>query len=61
LDLYDMLDREIPLTQVLERKVRHAAVTGFPFVKRTTFSQPDTTRMRRKSVGIEGAAARGCR
>lgn len=33
LDLYDMLDREIPLTQVLERKVRHAAETGFPFIQ----------------------------
>ena len=33
LDLYEMLDREIPLTQVLERKVRRAAETGSPFVR----------------------------
>lgn len=33
LDLYEMLDREIPLTQVLERKVRCAAETGSPFVR----------------------------
>lgn len=33
LDLYDMLDKEIPLTQVLERKVRHAAETGSPFIQ----------------------------
>jgi hypothetical protein len=31
LDLYEMLDHEIPLTQVLERKVRKAAETGMPF------------------------------
>jgi hypothetical protein len=33
LDLYEMLDREIPLNQVLERKVRRAAETGAPFVR----------------------------
>lgn len=33
LDLYEMLDRELPLTQVLERKVRRAAETGSPFVR----------------------------
>lgn len=32
-DLYDMLDREIPLNQVLERKVRRAAETGMPFLR----------------------------
>ena len=33
LDLYEMLDREIPLTQVLERKIRRAAETGSPFLR----------------------------
>src|SRR5690606_20880485 len=33
LDLYDLLDREIPLNQVLERKVRRAAETGTPFLR----------------------------
>ena len=33
LDLYEMLDREIPLNQVLERKVRRAAETGAPFMR----------------------------
>lgn len=33
LDLYEMLDRAIPLTQVLERKVRRAAETGAPFMR----------------------------
>ena len=33
LDLYDMLDREIALTLVLERKVRRAAETGSPFIR----------------------------
>jgi hypothetical protein len=33
LDLYEMLDREIPLNQVLERKVRKAAETGMPFLR----------------------------
>jgi Restriction endonuclease len=33
LDLYEMLDREIPLNQVLERKVRRAAETGAPFLR----------------------------
>jgi hypothetical protein len=28
-----MLDREIPLNQVLERKVRRAAETGMPFFR----------------------------
>ncbi|MDY0222353.1 MAG: restriction endonuclease [Desulfobacterium sp.] len=30
-DLYETLDREIPLNHILERKVRHAAETGSPF------------------------------
>jgi hypothetical protein len=33
LDLYDMLDREIPFNDVLERKVRGAAETGQPFLR----------------------------
>lgn len=33
LDLFEMLDREIPLTQVLEQKVRGAAETGSPFIR----------------------------
>ena len=33
LDLYELLHRELPLTQVLERKVRWAAETGAPFVR----------------------------
>ncbi|AYR23558.1 restriction endonuclease [Herbaspirillum rubrisubalbicans] len=33
LDICDLLDREIPLNQVLERKVRHAAETGAPFAQ----------------------------
>lgn len=33
LDLYEMLDREIPLTHVLERKIRRAAETGSPFLR----------------------------
>lgn len=33
LDLYEMLDREIPLNQVLERKVRRAAETGMHFLR----------------------------
>lgn len=32
LDLYEMLDQNISLVQVLERKVRRAAETGSPFV-----------------------------
>jgi hypothetical protein len=32
-DLYEMLDREIPLNRVLERKVRKAAETGSPFIR----------------------------
>jgi hypothetical protein len=32
-DLYETLDREIPLNLVLERKVRRAAETGAPFVR----------------------------
>lgn len=32
-DLYEMLDREIPLTQVIERKVRRAAEPGAPFMR----------------------------
>ncbi len=31
-DLFQSFDREIPLTQVLERKVRRAGETGHPFV-----------------------------
>lgn len=31
-DLYETLNREIPLNHVLERKVRRAAETGLPFV-----------------------------
>jgi len=33
LDLYKMLDHEIPLIQVLKRKVRRAAETGSPFIR----------------------------
>lgn len=33
LDLFEMLDNEIPLSQVLERKVRRAAETGSPFIR----------------------------
>ena len=33
LDLYEMLDREIAFTEVLERKIRRAAETGAPFVR----------------------------
>lgn len=33
LDLYDLLDRGIPLTRILERKVRRAAEIGAPFVR----------------------------
>lgn len=33
LDLYEMLDRELPLTHVLEHKIRRAAETGSPFVR----------------------------
>jgi restriction endonuclease Mrr len=33
LDLYEMLEREIPLNRVLERKVRRAAETGSPFIR----------------------------
>lgn len=33
LDLYEMLDRELPLNQVLECKVRRAAETGAPFIR----------------------------
>ena len=32
-DLYETLDREIPLNYVLERKIRKAAETGSPFVR----------------------------
>lgn len=31
-DIYDALDREVPLKTVLERKVRRAAETGRPFI-----------------------------
>lgn len=33
LDLFDALDRELPLNHVLERKIRRAAETGLPFVR----------------------------
>ncbi len=40
LDIYEMLDREIPLTEALERKVRRAAETGSPFIRvRNLFPQ----------------------
>jgi hypothetical protein len=40
LDIYEMLDREIPLNHVLERKVRRAAETGAPFIRvRNLFPQ----------------------
>ena len=32
-DIYEMLQREIPLNEVLERKVRRAAETGSPFIR----------------------------
>lgn len=32
-DLYETLDREIPLNHVIDRKVRRAAETGAPFVR----------------------------
>jgi len=33
LDLYEMLDRELPLDHALDRKVRRAAETGIPFAR----------------------------
>ncbi len=33
LDLYETLDRQLPLNHVLERKVRRAAETGRPFIR----------------------------
>ncbi len=33
LDIYETLSREIPLNCVLDRKVRHAAETGSPFIR----------------------------
>lgn len=33
LDLFDTLDRDLPLNHVLEKKVRKAAETGLPFVR----------------------------
>ena len=40
LDLFDMLERELPLDQALERKVRRAAETGLPFLRiRDLFSR----------------------
>lgn len=40
LDLYDTLDRELPLNLVLDRKVRRAAETGLPFERtRDLFSR----------------------
>lgn len=39
-DIYDALDRQIPLKSVLERKVRRAAETGKPFISvRELFNQ----------------------
>ncbi|KSV81427.1 hypothetical protein N181_28100, partial [Sinorhizobium fredii USDA 205] len=39
-DIYDALDRQIPLKAVLERKVRRAAETGRPFIpSRELFDQ----------------------
>lgn len=32
-DLYETLNRELPLSHVLERKVRRAAETGSPFIR----------------------------
>jgi restriction endonuclease Mrr len=32
-DLYEALDREIPINRVLERKARRAAETGLPFAR----------------------------
>jgi hypothetical protein len=32
-DLYECLNREIPINHVLERKARRAAETGFPFAR----------------------------
>jgi hypothetical protein len=40
LDLYDVLDRELPLNIALDRKVRRAAETGLPFERiRDLFSR----------------------
>jgi hypothetical protein len=40
LDLFDTLDREIPLSTALDRKVRRAAETGLPFERiRDLFSR----------------------
>ena len=33
LDIYEALSREIPMNHVLDRKVRHAAETGSPFIR----------------------------
>jgi restriction endonuclease len=33
LDLYESLDRELPINHVLDRKARRAAETGFPFAR----------------------------
>ncbi|AZF53142.1 hypothetical protein C4J85_2657 [Pseudomonas sp. R4-34-07] len=33
LDLYEMLDREISLSELLKIKVRRAAETGSPFIR----------------------------
>jgi hypothetical protein len=32
LDLYEALERKLPLNQVLERKVRHAGETGAAYI-----------------------------
>lgn len=48
-DIYDALDRQIPLKAVLERKVRRAAETGHPFTSvRNLLRQPERMAKRRK-------------
>ena len=40
LDLFDALDRELPLNLAIDRKVRRAAETGLPFERiRDLFSR----------------------
>jgi hypothetical protein len=39
LDLYDTLDRELPLSHVLDRKIRRAAETGVPLHVSGSFFQ----------------------
>jgi hypothetical protein len=33
LDLYEVLNRQLPLDQVIERKARRAVETGLPFTR----------------------------